>query len=111
MEKHLGKISQVSFGYCGYQDVGLGISFTLDFNNGGCCDSRSFWDANLIKHTKNCEWSEQDRDKNYADIMRFISGLLKDAKVKSVDKLKDKPVEVITEKNTLKSWRILTEVL
>jgi hypothetical protein len=43
--------------------------------------------------------------------MRYISSLLKDAKVDSVDKLKGKPVEVTLDGNQLKSWRILTEVL
>jgi hypothetical protein len=43
--------------------------------------------------------------------MRYVSKLLKEAKVDSVDKLKGKPVEVTFEGNTLKSWRILTEVL
>jgi hypothetical protein len=43
--------------------------------------------------------------------MRYVSSLLKDAKVNSVDQLKGKPVEVTFDGNMLKSWRILTEVL
>jgi hypothetical protein len=43
--------------------------------------------------------------------MRYVSTLLKEAKVNSVDMLKGKPVEVTFDGNTLKSWRILTEVL
>jgi hypothetical protein len=43
--------------------------------------------------------------------MRYVSKLLKDAKVNSVDELKGKPVEVTFDGNMLKEWRILTEVL
>jgi hypothetical protein len=41
-----------------------------------------------------------------------LSKLLKEAKVDSVGKLKDIPVEVtFFEGNILKEWRVLTEVL
>jgi hypothetical protein len=43
--------------------------------------------------------------------MRFLSKLLKEAKVDSVDQLKGKPVEVTFDGNLLSEWRILTEVL
>jgi hypothetical protein len=43
--------------------------------------------------------------------MRYISDLLHDAKVDSVEKLKGVPVEILFEGNTLKEWRIFTEVL
>ena len=43
--------------------------------------------------------------------LKNVSKYLKEAKVSSVDKLKGIPVEVTFENNTIKSWRILTEVL
>lgn len=43
--------------------------------------------------------------------MRFISKLLKEAKVDEVYQLKGKPVEVTFEGNMLKEWRLLTEVI
>jgi hypothetical protein len=43
--------------------------------------------------------------------MRYVSKLLRDAKVDSVEKLKGKPIEATFDGNTLKEWRILTEVL
>jgi hypothetical protein len=43
--------------------------------------------------------------------MRYLSKLLNEAKVSSVDKLKGIPVEVTFDGNMLKEWRILTEVL
>ena len=47
-----------------------------------------------------------------AQLMRYISKLLSEAKVEDITKLADKPIEVtIDEFNSLKSWRILTEVL
>jgi hypothetical protein len=52
-----------------------------------------------------------DRDVRYSEIMRYVSKLLKDDKVDSVEKLKGKPIEATFEGNTLREWRILTEVL
>jgi hypothetical protein len=43
--------------------------------------------------------------------MRFVSKLLKEAKVNRVENLKDVPVEVTLDGMLLKEWRILTEVL
>jgi hypothetical protein len=44
-------------------------------------------------------------------MVKKVNKLLKDAKVTSIDQLKGKPIEIINEGLTLKSWRILTEVL
>jgi hypothetical protein len=65
----------------------------------------------MIKWDKNCKWTEADRDKQYAEIMRYLSKLLKEAKVDSVDKLKGVPIEATFDGNMLKEWRILTEVI
>ena len=111
MEKRLGKIESVSFGLGGYQGAMLGIHFSLGTDGWGVNDSRANWDAEQIKWSEHSKWSEEDRDGWYAEIMRYVSKLLKDAKVDSVDKLKGKPVEVTFDGNTLKEWRILTEVL
>lgn len=110
-EKRLGKIQNVKFGHVGYQEAQLGFSFTLGHEGWGVSDSRAYWDANIIDCSEHSQWTEEDRDKSYAEIMRFISGLMKDAKVDSFEKLKGKPVEVVFENSTLKHWRILTEVI
>jgi hypothetical protein len=89
----------------------LGIHVTLGTSGWGVGDSRANWDSEQIKWTEHTQWSEEDRDGWYSEIMRYVSTLLKEAKVDSVDKLKGKPVEVTFEGNTLKEWRILTEVL
>ena len=109
--KELGKIISVKFGHCGYQDAMLGIQVTLGDGSWGCGDSRCAWDAEIIEHTEYCKWTEESRDGEYAAIMRYVSKLLKDAKVDSVDKLKNIPIEATFDGTMLKEWRILTEVL
>jgi hypothetical protein len=111
MEKKLGKIEEVRFGLGGYQGAMLGLHVTLGNGSWGVGDSKCNWDSEQIKWTENTQWTEDERDGWYSEIMRYVSSLLKDAKVDSVDKLKGKPVEVTLDGNQLKSWRILTEVL
>jgi hypothetical protein len=111
MEKRLGKIEAVSFGLGGYQGAMLGLHVTLGDGSWGVGDSKSNWDSEQIKWTENTQWTESQRDVYYSEIMRYVSKLLKEAKVDSVDKLKGKPVEVTFDGNQLVEWRILTEVL
>lgn len=111
MEKKLGKILDVKFGLGGYQDSMLGIWFTLGTDGWGVGDGRGFWDPELIDRSKNTEWSEKERDENFSKIMRYTSKLLKEAKVGSIEKLKNKPIEVTFDGNVLKEWRILSEVI
>lgn len=111
MEKQLGKIQDVYFGIGGYQDCCIGIYFTLGGTGWGVNDSKTTWDPNLIKWTKTCKWTEQDRSKSYDEIIRYISDLLKKAKVKTIQELKGIPIEGIFEDFKLISWRILEEVL
>jgi hypothetical protein len=111
MEKRLGKIESVKFGLGGYQDSQLGLSVTLGNGGWGVGDFNGNWDAERIKWSEHCKWTEEDRDKGYSETMRYLSKLLNAAKVDSVDKLKGIPVEVTLEDNTLKEWRVLTEVL
>jgi hypothetical protein len=111
MEKKLGKIESVSFGLGGYQGAMLGLHVTLSGGSWGVGDSRANWDAEQIEWSKHTQWSEEDRDGWYAEIMRYVSKLLKQAKVGSVDKLKGIPIEATFDGNQLTEWRILTEVL
>ena len=112
MEKRIGKIQHIHVGFGGYQDAMLGLSVTLgsDKEGWGVCDFKGFWGP-AIKHDKNCKWSEQSRRDQHADTMMFIGSLLQDAKKDQVDQLNGTPVEVEFDGNTLKSWRILTEVI
>lgn len=111
MEKRLGKIKSVKFGIGGYQDCQLGIHFQLGGDYWGVGDSKSTWDPERIKCTEHSKWTEEDRTKNLNDIVRYVSSLLKDAKVDNVTELEGIPVECSFDGNMLKEWRILTEVL
>jgi len=111
VRKELGKIQSVTFGLGGYQDACLGIHITLGGESWGVSSTKSTWDSNMIKHSEYTHWTEQDRDKSFAEIMRYVSDLLAAAKVTSVDKLKGVPVEAEFDGNLLKSWRVLAEVL
>ncbi len=111
MDRRLGKIEKVSFGLGGYNSSMLGISFTLGNGSWGVGDFKGYWDAQQIEWSKHAKWTEEDRSKSYDETLRYISKLLKEAKVDSVDALKNKPIEATFDGNILKEWRILTEVL
>lgn len=111
METKLGKLKNVKFGLCGYQEACLGISVSIEGQGWGVGDCKSTWDANLIECTEHCKWTEEDRSKGYDETMRYVSDLLAAAKVDSVEKLNGIPVEATFEGMTLKSWRVLTEVI
>lgn len=110
--KEIGKIQSVKFGDGGYQDAMFGITIGLgsDKNAWGCGDFRGIWGFH-IKPDKRSKWTDKDRDQQAADTMRFIADLLTKAKKDDIYKLVGVPVEVEMESNTLKSWRILEEVL
>lgn len=111
MEKKLGKIKAVRFGLGGYQHAMIGLTVELGANGWGVNDFKGSWDAETIKRSEYTKWTEEERSAGYDETMRFLSKLLKDAKVESVDELKDIPVEVTLEWMMLKEWRILTEVI
>ena len=111
MEKKLGKIESVRFGHGGYQDACIGLSVTLGNGSWGVSDFKGAWDPEMIKRSDSTKWTEEERSKNLVDLMWFVSKLLKEAKVDSIDKLKNIPVEVIFDGVMLKEWRVLTEVI
>ncbi len=111
MEKRLGKIEVVKFGHGGYQDACIGLSVTLAGEGWGVSDFKGTWDPELIKRSDSTKWTEEERSKNLDETLRFVSKLLKEAKVDSVDRLQGVPVEVSFNGMLLDEWRILTEVL
>ena len=108
METKLGKIQSVEFGFGGYQDAMIGISFTLSGDWGGVND---FWGNWSCKPSKNAEWTTKDQVVNLGGVVMRIASLLEDAKVKDIADLKGVPVEVKFAGGMLQSWRILKEVL
>ena len=108
MEKRIGKIQKISFGHGGYQDACLGVAVTLGSDGWGVGDFKGTWSR---KPDDRCQWTETDQTNIWGEMCRWIGGLLKDAKVDSLEKLAGKPVEVTLDGNCLKSWRILTEAI
>ena len=110
-EKYLGKIESAYFGLGGYNDAMLGLHLSFSGKSWGTCTSDSTWDYEKIECSKYAKWTEENRTELMIKMLKNISKYLKEAKVNSIDKLKGIPVEVTFENNTIKSWRILTEVL
>jgi hypothetical protein len=111
--KELMKISNVSFGLGGYQNLCFGLF--LDFEQKGGLGASNFisggWDFQSIERNTNAEWNEKDRERQMLKLCKSISLILKDANVSSIDKLKGMPVEIIVSNNSIQSWRILEEVI
>ena len=106
--KELASIQEIEIGYGGYQSAMMGISIQLGGPNCGVGDFKGCWAEDPDKHSR---WSKSDQDKSWADMIRWLRDTMEEAKVSSMDGLKGKPVEITFEGNTLKSWRILREVI
>jgi hypothetical protein len=111
MEKRLGKIKSVSFGFGGYQEAQFGLSVDLGGDGWGVTDFISGGWSESITIGPHTQWTEQDRTNNRAEMVKRIDQLLREANCSSVDQLRGKPVEITFDGNILKYWRILTEVL
>lgn len=108
MKKELGKIRNVVLGLGGYQDAQIGIWFTFGGDGWGVSNGRGVWQGNPSSSAK---WTMEDKLKSMGEIMLYIEGLLKEAKVSDVNDLIGIPVEITFEGGKLDSWRILTEVI
>ena len=111
IEKRIGKITSARFGLGGYQDAMIGLNLTFQSDAWGVSTEKSAWDCSVVKHSEHCKWTEAARSQEYDEIVRFVSKILNESKVESVDKLVGKPVEVEFEGNCIKDWRILTEAI
>lgn len=110
--KELGKISVFDVGIGGYQDAMLGIHMTFEGRGWGVCTSECFWSPSMVSMSENTKWTEKERSSSFDNIMRTIDKTLSEAKVKRTQDLIGIPVEVTFDnKRTIKSWRILTEVI
>ena len=112
IEKLLGKITSIHYGLGGYQDAQLGLSITLEGKGWGISTFIGIWDySHISSPTEFHKWTEKDKTNELVEVNRKISELLKQAKVSTIDQLKNVPIEAKFECGTLKEWRILTEVL
>ena len=106
--KEIGKITRADFGWGGYQDIQFGISLQFE---GPSWATGTFIGAWGRDWTPDCKWTEADRGIKLGVACMALAATLKDAKVKSIQELIGKPVEVTFENGTFKGFRILTEVL
>jgi hypothetical protein len=97
MEIKLGKIQKVSFGY---EEYLFGLKLTLSGQPWGTCTGYYYNPS-----------YKGDNTQYIKEMIDNVQKLLKDAKVDSVDKLLNKPIEATFEGSLLKEFRILTEVL
>lgn len=109
-EKVLGKIASLRVGRGGYQDAMFGVTVSLSMQNSGVSDFKGTWDQS-IKVTSSTRWTEADRSRQFDDVMRWLDEQCRIAHVDDVMKLVGKPVEATLQGNSLRSWRLLTEVL
>lgn len=107
MRKEIGKIQSCRFGMGGYDDVMFGVTFTLSGKGWGVGDFWGTWSW----RSESAQWSEADQIRLYGEMVARVNKLMKAAKVNRFEELKDVPVEVTFEGNTISSWRILVEVL
>ena len=105
----LGKIQSAIFGKGGYQDVQIGL--WLVFRGKGWGVSYGYNGGWTSAPDKYCKWSIEDQNDQYAKLIRDVVKILSDANVNDVTQLVGIPVECTFDFNTLKSFRILTEVL
>lgn len=108
-EKYLGKISSVSFGKGGYQDCMFGLTLSFEMSGGGI--SAFINGGWTLERSPDAKWTEEDRSRQQAEMVKKMIQIMKDAKVDEVYKLKGIPVEVTVENMTFKDFRILKEVL
>lgn len=109
MYKQIGKIKSVHIGIGGYDDAQFGVWFYFVGEDMAVGAGDGFW----IDQMPGCEWTEEDRIMFLGKEMVKLIDVLQSAKVKSVNKLVGKPVEVTLDNpnGRVIDWRILTEVL
>ena len=105
--RFLGKISSAEYGADRDHTFlfGLWLSFSFEHSS---VSTGGMYAENI---NKECKWSHEERADAFLKQAEDIDRILKDAKVNYVSELKGKPVEVVIESSTFKSFRILTEVL
>ena len=108
--KLLGRIASLRIGMGGYQDAMFGVSVSLSMQGSGVGAFIGTW-SQSTKIGPHTQWTEADRSAEFDKTMRWLDDRCREAKVRDVNDLIGKPVEVTLEDNTLKSWRLLTEVL
>lgn len=98
-KKYLGKICSVEYGYIHASFFGLNLAFEFSGSRIGTSHLINLYEENMTE------------DSSIAEHVKYVAGLLKQAKIYNINDLLGIPVELILENSRLKSFRILTEVL
>jgi hypothetical protein len=106
--KELGKIQLAGYGLGGYQDVQLGITFTLGNDGWGIGDFWGFWADDPSEYAN---WNKREQIMSHGEVADRIAKLLREAKVDRVEQLVGTPIEITFKGSRFESWRVLTEVL
>lgn len=107
--KILGKISKAEYGTIRDYPMYIGLQLWFSLSDSSFCGDGGSCTVNI---SKSARWlSEADKYSEIIGNIERINSILADAKVNYVSELINKPVEVEIDKNTFKSFRILTEVL
>lgn len=108
MKKELGKISNVKYGYGGYQDAQFGWWFSFSMSGGCVGTGKGFWTG---KPSSGSQWNEADQIRIHGETTMELIEIMRKAKVSEVHELTGVPVELTFDGMKLESWRILEEVL
>ncbi len=103
----LGKISNVKFGFTGKNKSEFGFEILYQM---GDVEYGSYWGLPL-EYTFGVDYSEQMYDYYILRNYREIQELMLKAKVEDFNDLVGIPIEIIEDKDSPRTIRILTEVL
>jgi hypothetical protein len=106
--KVFGKIQKASYGMGGYDGVMFGLSLTFSLADG--CGVQDF-KGNWASYPERAKYTLEQWQEAHLEAALFLCNLLREAKKREVSELTGTPIEAEIENNTLKSWRVLTEVL
>lgn len=106
--KELGRIASVRIGMGGYQDAMLGIQFVLEGKGWGV---HAPFLGTWATWREGCKWSVEDQTRHFGDALRELGRVLEKAKKEDAYRLVGTPIEAEFDGMTLKSWRVLEEVL
>ena len=96
MNKLLGKITNVSLGFAGYQGVEFGLTLEMEFGDTWCQKFQGDFKDLTFKNDR---------------LLLHIQKLLLDSKKQEIKELKGVPVEGTFKNDCLVDFRVLTEVI
>jgi len=107
----LGKIVGAQFGFLGKDDTVIGLHLEFSFEGQGLYLDR--YGGLVAEHQEGYKWTEEDRSALNADLVNYVVKTLREARVADVAGLVGRPVSATVETNfqSLKDWRVLSEVL